>query len=95
LYVRIVIEEHSVARCGGELLSAWRERHEVSQTDLAMAIRAIAPHTKADASTICHYERGRRLPRLAIAVAIERVTGGEVPCASWLDPIETDLESAA
>lgn len=64
---------------GGALLRKWRKAKDLFQVDVC----AMLP--RHDQARYCAFERGRAKPTLEMAVAIERVTGGAVPCASWFE----------
>lgn len=61
---------------GRSAIRKWRERNGVSQRELAQRL-AIS------ATEISDYEAGRRVPGLARAFALERVTG--VDAELWVD----------
>ena len=59
----------------GERLKAWRG--DRPQEEIAQSL-------KVDQTTVSRIERGDVLPGLALAIAIEELTDGHVPAASWL-----------
>ncbi len=59
-------------------LAAWRTKLGMSQAELAAKVGA----TQGQISRV---ERGERGPGRRLALAIEEVTGGEVPASSWDD----------
>ena len=66
---------------GSELLYRFRDYKRLSQ-------RALAKALGIDQPKVCRMERGFHRPGLSIAVRIEALTGGMVPCGSWLIPLE-------
>ncbi len=58
------------------LLATWLEEHDVSQDVFADKIGVTQGY-------ISRLVNGERIPGGAIAIAIEKETGGDVPAASW------------
>jgi transcriptional regulator with XRE-family HTH domain len=67
-----------VSRSAGEMLREWRGRVGMRQFELARIIGATQP-------MVCCYEGGSVTPGLAMAVAIETVSG--IPARSWVPEV--------
>lgn len=61
---------------GSKRLRRWRKRAEISQVQLSEILRV-------NQGTICRWERGSAVPGLKAAIAIARISEGEVPVESW------------
>jgi len=68
---------HIVHKDGMKNLLEYRKAFGLTQ-------RELADDVGVDQSVISRFERGQARPRLSVAVAIERATGGEVPASSWV-----------
>lgn len=64
---------------GAQLLYRWRLDKSLRQRDVAVLL-------DTDVAHISKLELGRRRPGRRLAVAIEHVTNGAVPCGYWDDP---------
>ncbi|WP_375194673.1 helix-turn-helix domain-containing protein [Sphingobium sp.] len=65
-------------------LQDYMDRKKVTDADLSAKIGR-------DRSIVSRIRRGKMLPSLEIAAAIERATGGKVPMKSWVQvPAEQD-----
>lgn len=62
---------------GSELLVGWRGNR--AQTEIAEKLEIAS-------ETYNRFERGKRVPNLKYASAIETLTDGAVPASSWFDP---------
>lgn len=62
----------------GEQLRAWRAKQEPKLTLTAAAAKVGVAHP-----TWIDWENGNRSPSLEKALAIELVTGGEIPVGAW------------
>ena len=58
------------------LLTAYLKRERLSQAEFARSIGVTS-------AIVCMWVAGKRRPGLTSALAIERVTRGEVPAKSW------------
>jgi len=58
-------------------LADWMRRNGVRDNDIAKVVGR-------DRSIVSRIRRGELVPTLSVAVAIERLTGGEVPTHSWI-----------
>jgi transcriptional regulator with XRE-family HTH domain len=65
----------------GAVLRKWRKSTRRPLRDVA-AIIGVSEVTISD------WERGKKRPRVEHASLIERLTGGEIPAASWLSEKE-------
>lgn len=62
-----------------ETLAAWLERTGMPKMKLAAELE-VTP------SLITHYTSGRRKPSRVLAIAIEKISNGEVPASLWHEP---------
>lgn len=62
-----------------EKLAAWIEASGTPKNKLAAEL-SVTP------SLITHYTSGRRRPSRVLAIAIEKITKGEVPASLWHEP---------
>lgn len=65
------------------MLASYLKLHAIKQKDFARKIGVTDGYLSALIS-------GSKTPSLAVAVTIERATGGAVPSASWLNDDEED-----
>ncbi len=63
---------------GARLLKAWMVREQFTQ-------QALGAMLDVDASYISRLSAGTRSPSLALALRLERVTGGSVAALAWCD----------
>jgi DNA-binding XRE family transcriptional regulator len=61
---------------GATLLKAWR-------TERGLSLAKIGEACGISRQTLYDYERGRKRPRIAQAMAVRDATGGAVPVESW------------
>lgn len=59
-----------------EALKAWRTAARLSQ-------REVAARLGVGQTTVSHWERGDRVPRTALAVALEEMTKRGIEVAAW------------
>lgn len=71
---------------GSVRFKEWRESRALTQAQVAdlLGVRQ---------SRVSEWESGRTQPRVRMAVAIARVTGGEVPVELWADATEPAASS--
>jgi len=62
---------------GAALLRAWLDGQGLSQADLAR-------RCGVGEASVCRWLRGTRRPGLDLAIAVEQLTDGAVPAASWV-----------
>lgn len=62
---------------GMSTLADWMRRNGVRDNEIAQVVGR-------DRSIVSRIRRGELVPTLSVAVAIERLTGGEVPANSWI-----------
>jgi hypothetical protein len=65
---------------GAELLRAYLEDDSQGKRGPTW----LAPRLACSPDAIWHWISGRRSPELRLALALEQVTGGAVPAASWV-----------
>ena len=66
-----------------ELLYRFRDYRRLSQSALALRLCTYQ-------DVISELERGVRHPGLQLAIRIEAITGGMVPCTAWGVPADDD-----
>lgn len=71
----------------GELFRQWREERKVKQSEMAAKLGV-------SQSYLSQVETGARRSNLELALAIERVTEGAIPAASWVQPEQPPTEAA-
>ena len=57
-------------------LPGWRGRADLSQRALGRALGL-------SSTAMCHIEAGRAQPSLQVAIKLETLSNGEVPCMGW------------
>ena len=62
---------------GAGLLRAWRE-------DNGLSLQAAAQMFDVSAPTVCDYEHGNKIPKVAPALRIAAATDGAVPVGAWV-----------
>lgn len=72
---------------GSRLLSEWRHREGLNQTEAARCLGV-------DQGRYSQFERGTRRPGLQRAIRIQDGTGGAVPVESWAIAIDQSRSSA-
>lgn len=74
------------------LLRKWRESQGLTQAEAGKKLR-VHQNTWSD------WEGGRKVPRTGFVLAIQAMTGGDVPASAWLTRAElalvAQLEKAA
>ncbi len=70
-----------------ELLREWRTKAGLSQEEAAKRLDVRQP-------TWSDYEKGRKAPRIALALKIASLTGGLVPVESWGDELPAEMAPA-
>jgi len=65
-------------RFSGHRLTQARLAADMSQTDLAVAVRKASPRLKANPSDISRYESGKTTPGANVLAAIAKATGQEI-----------------
>lgn len=56
---------------------------QFNQWTEGQALAEIAERLGVSKAYVCQLEAGARVPSLAMAVRIERESGGKVPCSAW------------
>lgn len=86
------LEEQAVAdgaaRCLGAALRAWRENHDLSQTELARRLGMARPN-------LSRLEHGTVIPTLSVCQRVARATGGEVHLVVTPTAIAVELDAPA
>lgn len=77
---------------GPTLLAIWMAKRK--QTDRGLNWKALAHRLGCSANGLSFWLNRRRTPNRRFAVAIERVTNGEVPASSWDDEPPAALAAA-
>jgi transcriptional regulator with XRE-family HTH domain len=75
--LRLTFFGHMVHIHGMTNLAQWMRQSGVKD-------RAVADYIGRDRSIVSRIRRGELMPTLTIAVALERLTGGDVPASSWI-----------
>lgn len=76
------IRDSEFSMTGPDRLIRWRKRRGLTQAQAAQMF-------KVSASSLCDYERGRKLPGVRVALRIARVA--RIPVLAW----EPDSQGAA